>query len=66
MNNIKNCGIPILVVPEMPHDVVVKINNHTAKLNVDDVVRTDRIIRHCSDHIDLRPLGDILHGRDAD
>ena len=45
-------------VERTPFDVINLIDSYTAKLNADDVERTDAVIAHCREHIDLTSLID--------
>ena len=45
-------------VERTPFDVINLIDSYTAKLNAGDAERTDAVIAHCREHIDLTSLID--------
>ena len=54
--HMKGTSLPIMHVESTPFEVVTRIENYTAKLNADDIDRTEAVIDHYRSHINLDKL----------
>lgn len=54
--DVRNCNVPILMIPSNTADVIVRIAKHTAKLNSNDPDRTRHAIEHYSKHFTIDRL----------
>ena len=55
-NMIKKCQAPIISVAESSSDIILKINQSTAKFNAEDPVRTEMAINHHINYIDINKI----------
>jgi BioD-like phosphotransacetylase family protein len=62
---IQTVNFPTLYVSQSSHQVMNTIERHTAKLNVDDEVRSRAVMEHYAEHIDVELLLERVDGNQA-
>ena len=62
---IQTVNFPVMYIPKSSHDVMNKIERHTAKLNVDDEVRSRAVMDHYAKHIDVELLLERVDGNQS-